>query len=262
MKNLARVCEWLCKNSMSINVGKTKCMVMGKPRFKEEAEAQQTVRLMGSNLEWVRKYKYLGVILDNNLSFKEHVEYINSKMAKQVNLLYKLRKVISKSGKELLFKTILVPHLRYCSAVLTMANKKDIASIQRNFNRGMRAVLNKRRSENVSGMLKELGYLPVESEVQRDVLTFIYRLEQKQLPKYLEGLVRKNSDLHMYSTRQASKFHLEPVHYSRGLKSVFSGGIALYNELPDEIKSLGSVGLFRQKVGIWLSAQEYEIVKN
>ena len=182
-------------------------MVMGKPRFVEEVELKQPVLLMDANLEWVRKYRYLGVIIDNRLNFREHVEYINGKMAKKVSFLCKLRKVLSKSGKQMLFKLILMPHVRYCSTILTMANKTDIVILQRTLNKGLRAVLNKRRTENVNNMLQEMGYLTIEKEIKRDVLTFIYRLESQILPGYLGKLVIKDSDLHQYETRQANKFH-------------------------------------------------------
>lgn len=249
------VCEWLCRNYLGINVQKTKCMVLGKRGFRDEAETRHTVVLMGSSLEWVKNYKYLGVIIDNSLSFKSHVEYINNKIAKKVNLLYKLRKTLSKTAKELLFKLLLVPHIRYCSTILSMISKRELASVQRNFNRGMRAVLKKKRSENIGSMLKELGYLSVENEIKRDVLTFIYRLEHNLLPVYLDCLVQKNSDVHNYSTRQARDFHLEPVHSSKGLKSLFGNGLVLYNMLPEEIKQAGSIRTYRDKVGIWLETK-------
>ena len=90
-------------------------------------------------------------------------------------------------------------------------------------------------------MLKALGYLTVEKEVHRDVLTFIYRLENKLLPGYLEGLVKKNKDVHHYPTRQADDFHVKTVSNSKGLKSVFHRGLTMYNKLPQDIKVPGKI---------------------
>lgn len=104
---------------------KRNCMVMGKPNFKEEGELRQEIRLNVPPLEWTSNY------IDNRLTFNEHVEYINIKTPKKVNLLYKLRKVISRGGKELLFKSIETPHLRCCSTILTMVNKKEIVNLRK-----------------------------------------------------------------------------------------------------------------------------------
>lgn len=259
-EELQSVSEWLVKNSLSVNVGKTKCMAMGTPSFVEELETRQHVSLMNTNLEWVRKYKYLGVMIDNRLNFKEHADYINGKMAKKVNILCKLRKVLSKSGKQMLFKLILMPHVRYCSTILSMVNKTDIAVLQRTLNKGLRAVLNKRRTENVNNMLQEMGYLTIEKEIKRDVLTFIYRLENKLLPSYLSKLVMKNSEVHKYETRQADKFHIGQSITGKGKKTVFNNGIIMYNALTDDVKQSVTVAQFRKRVGVWLENQSYEVM--
>jgi hypothetical protein len=41
-----------------------------------------------------------------------------------------------------LFKLIVLPHVGYCARILSMANKTDIEKIEKNFNKGTRAVLN------------------------------------------------------------------------------------------------------------------------
>jgi hypothetical protein len=48
----------------------------------------------------------------------------------------------------------------------------------------------------------ELGYLTVDREIKRDVLTFIYRIENNMLPGYLECRVSTNSDKELYAIRE------------------------------------------------------------
>ena len=45
--------------------------------------------------------------------------------------------------------------------------------------------------------MNELGYLTVDREIIRDVLTFIYRIENNMLPRYLECLISRNRDVHV-----------------------------------------------------------------
>lgn len=84
---------------------------------------------------------------------------------------------MSREGKELLFRQIVVPQIRYCSTVLSMANKTDIQRLQKNFNKGMWAVLNKQRSENVNRMLNQMGFVSIDKEMERDVLSIIFRIQ-------------------------------------------------------------------------------------
>ena len=55
-----------------------------------------------------------------------------------------------------MFKLIVLSRVRYCATILSMANKTNIEKLQKNFKKEMGAVLNKRRSENVNGLLNEL----------------------------------------------------------------------------------------------------------
>lgn len=88
---LATVYGWLYKNSVIINIEKTKCMFWGKSRFRSEVEMEHKIILVDSVLEWVKIFKYLGVIIDNFLNIKDDDEYINIKMAIKVKLICKLK---------------------------------------------------------------------------------------------------------------------------------------------------------------------------
>ena len=123
----------------------------------------------------------------------------------------------------------------------------------------MRAVLNKGRSENVKELLNELGYLTVDTEIKRDVLTFIYRIENNMVPGYLECLVRRNRDVCGYVTRQMEQFHIERAQSSKGQRTICNQGIKMYNRLPTEIKEAGAISQFRESVGKWLKYMDYMI---
>ena len=123
----------------------------------------------------------------------------------------------------------------------------------------MRAVLNKRRSENVNGLLNKLGYLTVDREIKRYVLTSIYRVENNMLPRYLKCLVSRNRDVHGYVTRQMEQFHIEGAQSSKGQRTIRNQGIQMHNRLPTEIKEAGSVGQFREAVDKWLKDMNYVI---
>lgn len=81
--------------------------------------------------------------------------------------------------------------------------------LKRTLNKSLRAVLNKSQRENVSNMLRELGYLSMEKETQRDILTFVFRLGNKLYPDYLSNLVSINNKVHQYETMHANKFHVQ-----------------------------------------------------
>ena len=74
---------------LELNVSKTKEMVID---FRQERSDSQPVDIKGSDVEIVETYTYLGIVLNNTLSWGDHVDFI----VKQLNSpMYCLRKLNS-----------------------------------------------------------------------------------------------------------------------------------------------------------------------
>ena len=69
-------------------------MVFG-PKRKLRTNEQIEVNISGQKLDVVTKTKFLGLILDNELSWKPHTLYIAQKMAKSVGILSRARKILT-----------------------------------------------------------------------------------------------------------------------------------------------------------------------
>ena len=53
-----------------------------------------TVQASGHNIERVNKFKYLGIVVDENLSLKDHIEYLGKKISSRLGMLRRARKVL------------------------------------------------------------------------------------------------------------------------------------------------------------------------
>ena len=65
-------------------------------------------------LERQKSGKFLGVILDEKLTFKEHLATITSKVSKIVGLFYNLKKQFPLDVIHKLYYSLVYPHLNYC----------------------------------------------------------------------------------------------------------------------------------------------------
>ena len=71
-EDLVSLSNWLNENLMKVNVSKTKIMLLGTP-IKTALVNNINVFLNGSKLENVITYKYLGVLIDANLKWKDQI---------------------------------------------------------------------------------------------------------------------------------------------------------------------------------------------
>ena len=85
-EDFEKISNWVARNSLSLNKTKTKTLNFGKAPGANHA--QQFV----PNSQAVTSAKYLGLEINQRLSFKEHANQLLKKTAKNVPLLYQLKK--------------------------------------------------------------------------------------------------------------------------------------------------------------------------
>ncbi len=110
---LSIVCEWLRANKLTLNAAKTKYVVFGSHN-KLQNKPDLNITIGNSVIERVSCMKYLGIQLDEHLTFVEHISYIHQKSSKQLGILRRSREYLDRSTSLLLYKSLLVPYTDYC----------------------------------------------------------------------------------------------------------------------------------------------------
>ena len=65
----------------------------------------------------VRLVKYLGLMVDDCLTWEAHVEYITGKINRSIGILKRVRHIVRKDSLMLLYQTMIEPYFRYCNVV-------------------------------------------------------------------------------------------------------------------------------------------------
>jgi Mg2+ and Co2+ transporter CorA len=124
--------EWSKANHMNINTNKTQEMLIGHIK----KEFSPTLQLGDNEIERVSVYKLLGLYMNNNLTWDDHVTSICAKSAKRLHFL-KLLKRAAMSADDLLYyyKSVIRPVTDYSSFVwhssLTKEQANQLENIQR-----------------------------------------------------------------------------------------------------------------------------------
>ncbi len=94
----------------------TKYVVFGmRNQLKDKVDLR--LEIGNEPFERVSLFKYLGVLLDENLSFNAHVEFVVNKASKKLGILRKSREYLDHKTSVLLYKSLVLPHMDYCSLV-------------------------------------------------------------------------------------------------------------------------------------------------
>ena len=81
-RQLSKVSDWLQCNKLSVNVSKTKCMLFSYGKIARDV----TIYLNGSQIEQIETCKFLGVVIDSKLSWKQHCQKVQISLSRNLVL--------------------------------------------------------------------------------------------------------------------------------------------------------------------------------
>lgn len=239
---LGYICDWLSANRLMLNESKSKVMYLGCKRD----TVVRDIYANGCVLERVREYKYLGVILDDRMTFNAHAEFITGKIAKKLNYLSRIKNDFSLATRATIYNTIILPHFNYCATIMGMFTGEQVSKLQKLQNRAMRILLNANRYENLNRMRVKLDWLSVNEYIKFNMLIFIFRLDKGLLPKYFNCYNVRRLDKHKYNIRSKDCLCINMCKKSKTSAGVFYRGVQLYNGLPKRLKNVNGINEFKK----------------
>lgn len=244
---LCQITNWLTKNSLKVNIEKTKFMIL-KSRYNiADTRNNNGIYILNNKIEQVSECKYLGIIIDENLTFSSHAIYITKKMSQKVNLLSRVGRDLSYWSKLLIYKSIIMPHIKYCSSILYLLNNTEISLLQRTQNKALRTIVGCDRYTSVKFMLDRTQLLSIKQSIYVDVMTTIYKIKNNLFPKHLLNQLVFVENIHNYETRSRGNFYVRLAPNSFSQNNLFHKGLIDYNTLPNELKSCDTLRLFKKR---------------
>lgn len=233
--DLSSLSYWLKSNKLKLNIEKSKFMIVTLRKIKF---LNINVQIDGSSLERVTAYKYLGVILNDKLSFSEHVNHIVNTISSKIGVLYRAQNKLDIQSKLTVYKSFIQPHLNYCSSILFLCTKCDIKRLQIQQNKIMRLILKCKRDANIQTMLDKLNWPSVYQLILINVFILIYKVINNMLPRYLSSYVKYVHQCHDRNLRNRHHIRLPNRTKRKTQNSIFYKGVYMYNSIPLNIKTL------------------------
>lgn len=90
---------------------------VGKPAIVNQTHTHNDMSLSfdGTPLKQVRDVKFLGVTLDENISWKLRINYVCKKFSKSARIIFRSRFYLSSKTQLLLYYSLIYPYLTYCN---------------------------------------------------------------------------------------------------------------------------------------------------
>ena len=157
--DLATITSWLHDNKLTLNVTKSKLLVIGG---RNKLSQFNDIALVANNhqLENVTKFKYLGVIINQHLTWHDHIEQLQSKIAKRLGVLKQIKHYLPVYARRIYVSTMVIPILEYASIVWGDKNNKVLMdSVQVLQNKAAKLVLNRATRSSSTQALVALNWM-------------------------------------------------------------------------------------------------------
>ena len=127
-------------------------------------------------LENVTDIQYLGVTLDQSLSWSLQVSNVTKKINRAIACIRRIKTYLTQSILVQLYYSLLLPHLDYCSVVWGKCNKTDLLKLQRTQNRYARLVLNADYTTSKDTLLSNLGWQSVDNRINYQYCIYVFKI--------------------------------------------------------------------------------------
>jgi hypothetical protein len=194
----------------------------------------------------------LGVLLDQRLSLEDHVKNVCRVCNYHIKGLRSLRTSLDSSTAETIGRSIVMSRLDYCNSLLIGTSRRNIHRLQMVQNNLARVVSGVNFRENVHQVLTALHWLPVEQRIKFKVNVLVFKSRINCLPDYL------SKDLTLYSSVRPIRSGLQNTYVVPRVKNEIAkhsfsyAGPKQWNDLPDSIRSISSLPVFKKQLKTFL----------
>ena len=187
--NGEKMTKWYQDNLLKVNCDKYQAMVLGNPKGERNADLD----ISGEKVEQSQSIKILGVTLDENLNFKDHLRSVSKKVAGMIGVLRRLKNLIPVNAKLLLYKSAIMPHLTYCHLVWHFCTASDNRKLERLQERALRLVYNT-TAESYDALLKRAKLTTLQNRRLQDILILMFKVKNKLTTNEIANIFNINDE--------------------------------------------------------------------
>ena len=230
---LNTVVYWCKRNKLTVNIDKTKCMLINPNSTVKIDTTSCHVRIGETLVSRVHVYEYLGVQIDDKLTMNNQIDNMCKKVQKKYGILKKIRKYITRETALCVYKTMIRPHFDYGDYMIDSGTQNRIDKIERIHDKLIRTI----EYKGNTGKRDDIDVLRKEYNIESLSIMYKESLEEENIDRYrLDRILR---------SRKKVKIKTPFTRITKIQKSPFYRGITLWNELPTDLQNEKNIDKFK-----------------
>ena len=213
-----------------------------------DVQPQVKVSLNNIQLDIVRSYNYLGVIIDDKLTFEDFLKIKCNKTNVRVYQLGKIRKFLKPHISALIYKQTILPVIEYADLMVESGPTAKVTRLQTLQDRAIRIIDNGKHPNLDIDILANLYRLqPLKIRRAEHLSAMMYCLSKDSTK-----MEKARPIIHLRSQNKI-RFKIYKRQYEKYLKSPLSRGVVLWDRIPESVQRSTTKVKFKKSLQPYLA---------
>jgi len=240
--------EWLLHNGLALNPTKSDAIQFVTGRGRSRVDDVTSLDVSGAAIQPAATVKSLGVVLDRQLSFDQHVNNVCRACYYHIRALRHVRDSLPDDVAKTVAVSIVTSRLDYCNALYCGMSSSNFDKLQRVQNTLARVILKQHKFVHVTPLLVQLHWLPIRQRVTFKLATLTFKLIHSHQPSYLFELIDMYQPVRYL---RSSDLNLLCAHRTRTVlatRAFKHSAVAVWNNLLPDIRNCETLYSFKRRL--------------
>ena len=234
--------KWFNDNYFKMNPDKCHLLIT-------KHEDNLSANIDGHTIASSKSVKLLGVQIDNNLDFNEHVSNICKNVSKKIHALRRVSQYMSKSKLRIIMKAFIESQFGYCPLVWMFHSRTINNRINALHEKALRLVYNDSTLSFEELLSLDESFTIHDRNLQK-LATEMFKIKNNLSPIFMNNVFPVSTN--PYNLRNAPEFDTSNVHtVHNGTETISFRGPKTWSLVPQEIKNSKSIIEFKNKIRYW-----------
>ena len=245
--SLEHVYKWFKLNKLSLSLSKS-AFLLFHGKNKDPKYNIKRIEVNGHDIKRMNSVKYIGLHLDEKLSWDFHINELCKSLTKYFSVFYNMRNMVNIRLARTVYFTCIHSRIKYGIELYGSADTNKIDKVQTIQNKLMKILLKKHPRYSTNALHVELNIIKVKHIHELAVLDFVYRCKNGPMIPNFSNYYTSRFDIHQHNTRNNRNFNIPNINTEIGRKSMKYKGADLWNKLDQAVQSSSSIKIFRKNI--------------
>ena len=174
--------QWFKDNKLTVNAKKSSFTIFTTSHIRNNANFPDSIAVNNESILISNSTKYLGITIDQELSWKDHVQELCNGLKGMFSVFYNIRAYLTIDHVKTIYYALIYSRVKYGLSVYGTANRGLIDKIQVLQNQLLKVLTGKPYRYCTNKLHNELKLLKIEDLYKQTILTFVHKFQNNKLP--------------------------------------------------------------------------------